>query len=602
MEKEKPLPDISGVPVQPGVYLMKDEAGNILYIGKAVNLRNRVRSYFQPSAKHTDRIAVMVSLARKVDFTVTGNEIEALILENNLIKKESPRFNVMLRDDKTYPYLKLTVNEKFPRLFIVRKVLKDGAQYFGPYVSGKSVRAAKALIHRIFPLRLSKDSLDDASIRRPCLNYHMKRCLAPCAGNVSAEAYREMVERIAKFLRGKDTEVLDDLEKRMRTAAKNDEFELAAIIRDQIFAIKNLHEKQSMDTARHIDEDYIAVLCEGGIGIVRILMVRGGKLTGDQNFTFKKADDPAELTGAFIEQFYNSAFAVPGEIVVNVDPADREVIERWLSDLKGKKVEIILPERGRKKQLIEMAMENARFTLAGFAQGEESLKEALGEIKSTLGMEHWPAVMEAVDISNMSGLSSVGSLVTFFNGAPSKKDYKRFRITVTGPDDYASIAEVVRRRFKRLKDEQKPFPDLLLIDGGAGQVSAAAEAVRPFAPHQVIIGIAKGDDRNNPETDRIIMAGRKEPLPFPASSPGKFMLQRLRDEAHRFAIQYHRQTREKAAFRHGIEDLAGIGPKRKKLLIQTFGSLKAAKEATVEELRAALSISEKLAQKLHEKL
>ncbi len=602
MSGEKIKPDISGVPTLPGVYLMKDAKDHTLYIGKAINLRNRVRSYFRQSAGHSQRIALMVSLAEKVDFIVTGNEIEALILENNLIKKEQPRFNVMLRDDKTYPYLKLTTNEKFPRLMIVRKVLKDGAQYFGPYVSAKSVRSAKGLIQRVFPLRLSKDSLDNAAPRRACLNYQMKRCLAPCSGKVTQQEYGEMVERAAKFLRGKDGEVLSELEKKMTVTAEKHEFEKAAAVRDQIFAIRDINEKQKVDTTRHTDEDYVASLCGAGGGIVRLLMVRGGKLLGDQNFTFKKADDPAELAGAFIEQFYGSAFAVPGEVLVNVMPADYEVVAAWLSELKGRKVEITCPEQGRKKQMMDMALENAKYSLTEFALGEESVKAALGEIKNTIGMERWPAVMEAVDISNISGVSAVGSLVTFFNGAPSKKNYKRYRVTTEGPDDYAMVAEVVKRRFKRLKEEEKAYPDILMIDGGPGQVSAAQEAIRPYAPDQVIIGIAKGKERDNPETDRIFLAGRKEPLPFPPTSAGKFLLQRLRDEAHRFAIQYHRQTREKAAFHHGIDDISGIGPKRRKLLIQAFGSLKGAKNATVDEIRDALSISEKLAKQIHEKL
>lgn len=595
-------PDIGQLPPQPGVYLMKDKTGGILYVGKAINLRNRVRSYFQPAANHTPRIAVMVSLVEKVDFIVTANEIEALILENNLIKKEMPRYNVMLRDDKTYPYLKLTMNEKFPRLLVVRKVLKDGGQYFGPYVSGKAVRVARELIQRIFPLRISGDVLDNAPLRRPCLNYQMKRCLAPCAGKVTPEEYAQMVERVAKLLKGRDAEVLADLEKRMHEASAKHEYETAAHVRDQLFALKELHEKQNIDAAGHMDEDYIACLSEEGAGIVRIMMVRGGRLAGDQNFAFKKADDPAELCAAFIQQFYNAAFAVPSEVVVNVMPQDAEIIAEWLSVLKGKKVAVTLPHRGRKKQLIDMGLENARFNLETFVQGEEALKEALLEIRDTVGMAQWPTVMEAVDISNTGGLSAVGSLVSFHNGSASKKDYKRFRITTEGPDDYAMIAEVVRRRFKRLKEEGGRYPDLLVIDGGAGQVSAAAEAIHPFHPEQVIIGIAKGDDRNNPETDRIFLAGRKKPLPFPAKSAGKFMLQRLRDEAHRFAIQYHRKTREKAAFHHGVEDVAGIGPKRKKMLIQTFGSLKAAKNASVEEIRKALAVSETLARQIHEKL
>ncbi len=594
--------DLSNIPRSPGVYLMRDADGKAIYVGKAIRLRDRVGSYFRPSADHAERIALMVRLVRNVDFIVTRDEVEALILENNLIKSEQPRFNVMLRDDKTYPYLRLSTGEKFPRLTITRKPLKDGSTYFGPYISAKSVRTALELIQRIFPLRLSTDELDSAPLRRPCLNYQMKRCLAPCAGKVSEEDYKDMVERAAKFIRGKDDEVLDELEKRMGDFSEARQYEKAALLRDQISAIREIREKQRITSTGDADEDYVAVICEGGAGVVRMLMVRGGKLEGDKNFTFKKADDPAELAGAFIEQFYNSPFSIPSEILVNVPPADCGVVEKWLVGVKGRKTSIRVPERGRKRQIMEMALENARHTLAGFTQKEESLKEALGEIKNRLNMQNWPTVMEAVDASNISGVSAVGSLVTFFNGAPDKKRYKRYNVSVSSADDYAMISEVVRRRFKRLSDEGKPFPDVLLIDGGSGQVSAAKEAVRPYAQDQIIIGIAKGADRNNPETDRIVAADPKKEIPFPPASPGKFMLQRLRDEAHRFAIQFHRKTREKAAFRHEVDEVVGMGPKRRKLLLRAFGSLKDAKNATVEEIRNALSISEGLARRIHEKL
>lgn len=599
---DKKISGLKHLPCRPGCYLFRDGKGGILYIGKAVNLRSRVRSYFRKSANHTQRIEVMVSLARKVDFIVTGSEVEALILENNLIKKESPRFNVMLRDDKTYPYIKITTNEKFPRLQIVRKVQKDDAHYFGPYVSGKSVRAAKQMIYRIFPLRSSMDNLDNAPLRRPCLNYQMKRCLAPCAGKVTEEEYADTVNRVIKFLSGKDNEIVTELDRKMKQAARKQEFERAAALRDQIFALHNIHERQKVDSRRGMDEDYIAAICEGGVGIVRIMMVRGGKLTGDKNFNFRKVDDPAELTGAFIQQFYNSAFAVPAEVMVNVLPNDSNVISDWLSGLRGHKSVLLKPSRGRKKQLLDMALENAKYNLLNFTSGEEARKDALGEIKKMLALKEWPTVMEAVDISNISGLSAVGSLVTFFNGEPSKKDYKRYKVLATGPDDYAMIAEVVRRRFRRLAAEGNKFPDVLLIDGGVGQVSAAVGALKDYAPGQVVVGIAKGKERENSATDRIFINGGKYPLPFPPSSAGKFMLQRLRDEAHRFAIQYHRQTREKSAFKSGVDNVHGFGPKRKKMLVKAFGSLKEARKASVEELQSALSISEKLAVEILGKL
>ena len=600
---ENNIPDLSNIPSKPGCYMMKEKDGKILYIGKAINLRSRVMSYFRGSANHSPRLALMVSLVDKVDITVTENEVEALILENILIKKEKPRFNILLRDDKTYPYLKITTNEKYPRIIIVRRVMKDGAEYFGPYISAKSIRSVLRLIHKIFPLRQSRDNLETAQLRRPCLNYQMKRCLAPCAGKVSPEEYKKMITSIAAFIKGKDKEVIEMLKNEMTEMSQKQEFEKAALLRDQLQAIERVQEKQKIDAASDsIDEDYIATSVGEGGGVVRIMMVREGKLKGDQNFTFRKVDDAAELTGAFMEQFYSASFSVPGSIIVNIEPADKEVIAKWLSNMKQGKVEIAVPSRGRKKQLLEMAVENARLKLDSFSSSEESLKETLGEIQRLLGMKTWPAVMEGVDISNTSGISAVGSLVTFFNGEPDKKGYKRYKISTPGPDDYAMIAEVIERRFRRLKDEGGRFPDVLVIDGGLGQLNVAAATATKYNPSQVIIGIAKGKEREDEETDTFYLAGKPEPLPVPPTSPARFMLQRLRDESHRFAINYHRKKRSAEAFKSSVDDVKGFGPKKKKKLISTFGSLKAAREASVDEIAKALSINEKLAAEILENL
>jgi excinuclease ABC subunit C len=600
---EKKRPDIGDIPSKPGCYMMIGNGDTILYIGKAINLRSRVRSYFRESANHSPRLELMVSLVEKVDFTVTDNEVEALILENILIKKEKPRFNVMLRDDKTYPYLKITVNEKYPRILIVRRVLKDGAAYFGPYVSAKSIRSVKNLIMKVFPVRQSRDLLDKAPLRRPCLNYQMKRCLAPCAGKVTPEEYRAMVDSIIEFIKGKDKELFSSIKTQMEEASVKQDFERAAHLRDQLYAIENTMEKQKIDFASYnIDEDYAVALTEGGSGVVRIMMVRNGQLKGDQNFIFKKADSPSELMGAFLEQFYNASFTVPSSVIVNVIPDDSEVIEKWLTEKRNGKVEIVKPERGRKNQLVAMALENAKLKLANVSSSEEARKEALAEIKNTIDMENWPGVMEAIDISNISGVSAVGSLVTFRNGEPDKKAYKRYSITVTGSDDYAMTAEVVERRFRRLRDEGEKFPDLLVIDGGPGQLSAAMKAVLRYNPGQTVISIAKGKDRENSDTDLFYKGGEKNPLPFPPSSGGRFMLQRLRDESHRFAINYHRKTRSKAAFRSEVDSVKGFGPKRKKLLVKEFGSLKAAKSASVKEIADALSVNDRLAGEILGKL
>jgi excinuclease ABC subunit C len=545
----------------------------------------------------------MVSLVDHVDVMVTLNEVEALILENILIKKEKPRFNVMLRDDKTYPYLKLTVGEKFPRLAIVRKMLDDGALYFGPYVSAKSVRAVKRLIHRLFPLRQSSDNLDKAPLRKPCLNYHMKRCLAPCAGKVSPEEYGQVVQSVIRFIQGREDEVVAELRKDMELKASRQEFERAAALRDQIEAIKRIREKQEMDAASgRLDEDYIAAVCEGGTGVVRIMMVRGGKLMGDQNYILKKADDPAELVEVFVKQFYGSPFAVPSEIFVNIMPEESEVLAKWLSRLRGKKVKIVQPRRGRKKRLTGMVEENARLKLLQVAAGQESRKEALREIQEMLGLEKWPVLMEAVDISNIHGVSAVGSLVAFFNGEPDKSRYRRYRIKTAGRGDTEMIAEVVDRRFRRIMEEGGKFADILVVDGGKGQVNAAVSAARKYAPEQAVLGIAKGPERENSASDLFYIAGKRNPVPFLPAGPGRFMLQRLRDESHRFAIDYHRKTRSRGMFKSGVDEVKGFGPKRKKKLVLKFGSLKAARNATAEEIAKVLSVNTSLASEILEKL
>ncbi len=602
MDTKSKKPDISGIPSKPGTYLMKDRGNKVLYVGKAVNLKSRVRSYFNMAAKHSSRIALMVSLVDHVDFITTDNEVEALILENNLIKKEKPRFNIMLKDDKTYPYLKLT-NEKFPRLLVVRRLLKDGAQYFGPYVSATAVRLVKKTIHRIFALRQSRDNLDSVLPRRPCLNFQMKRCLGPCSGEISIEEYGEVVKMTVGFLKGKEREITTIIKRDMKAASDGYEFEKAALLRNQLKAIQLVQETQKIDTASEkIDEDYIAAIVEGGIGIVRVMMVRGGKLVGDQNFEFKKADDPEELIEAFIQQFYNSAFVVPSKIILNVFPDEMEVVRSWLQKLRGHKVETIRPLCGRKMKILEMVIENAKLKLLNFTSSEESRKEALNEIKNLLNMAEWPTVLECIDISNISGIAGVGSLVSFFNGEPKKSEYKRFKLKITGSDDYAMIAEVVERRFKRLSIENKKFPDLLVIDGGKGQVNAAWEIVKRYNPKQAVLGIAKGKERERSETDIFHLAGVKGPIEFPIKSSGRFLLQRLRDESHRFAIKYHRQKRDETAFRNEVDSVKGFGAKRKKILISKYGSLKAAKFVDVDELAEVLSINRQLAGEILEKL
>ena len=585
---------------------MKDESGKVLYVGKAMSLRGRVRSYFQESAEHSPRIALMVEKVRSIDLVVTASELEALILEDNLIKKLRPRYNVLLKDDKHYPYLKITTNESFPRLILVRRVDEDGCMYFGPYVSGKAVRSTMRLIHKIFPLRQSRDNLDGKPPRRPCLNYQMKRCLAPCAGLIKREEYLQLVNEVALFLKGRNTELIATLTQRMTQAADNEKFESAIMLRDQVSSIVALTEKQRITSANLEDEDVIASHEEAGKAIIKIFQVRGGKLNGDRGFMFDRLEkaDRAEALSAFIRQFYSEGMEIPPEILVSDEPEDMETLEERLTGMKGTKVRIAVPLRGRKRELMDMARRNARLSLDAHLNTARSRDEALAEIKDRLGLPEIPDVIEGYDISNTSGVSSVGGVVVFRGGLPSKGDYRKYKIkSVAGPDDYASLAEVLERRFTKLKEAGETFNGLLVIDGGKGQVSAAVGKFKEMgvdAPP--IVGIAKGEDRENPETDEFFVPGVMEPVGFPPSSPGRFLLQQVRDEAHRFAVAYHRKLRGASSIESSLDRVAGLGPKRKKLLLTKFGSVKRARGASMAEIMEALSVSEKVARKILESL
>ncbi|MDH5511442.1 MAG: excinuclease ABC subunit UvrC [Nitrospinota bacterium] len=598
---------LDNLPGEPGVYIMRDADDAPLYIGKAKSLKSRARSYFQPSATHSPRIAIMVTKVRVLDFIVTTSELEALILEDNLVKKEQPPYNVMLRDDKNYPFLKLTMEEAFPRLVLVRKRIKDGGRYFGPYVSAKSVRGALRLVYRIFHLRQTKDNLEGKPPRRPCLNFQMGRCLAPCAHKVTRQEYAQEVERVALFLKGRDEELLKELETKMGEAAAAEQFEVAARYRDQVASIRRLNEKQSITDTGMRDEDVVAAVEGGGRIVVKIFQVRGGKMNGERDFTFDRMDrlDVNETLSAFIRQFYTSRMEIPPTILVNLELEEMEALCDLLSARRGSKAQIVAPERGRKRSLVEMAENNARIKLGARLDSEEAKDEALAQIQKALGMPIAPEVMEAYDISNTSGMATVGSQVVFVNGEPEKKRWRKYKIaTVAGPDDYASMAEVMRRRFKRVVDGVEAAPSLLVIDGGKGQVSVAAEAVRQTGIDDPppILGVAKGEDRENRETDVFHLAGGAEPVSFQGMTAGRFMLQRLRDEAHRFAVTYHKKLRDGTLTRSMLDDIPGIGPKRKKALLKKFGSVKRIKEAGAEQIAEALGVSVDTARKMWERL
>ncbi|VAX15636.1 Excinuclease ABC subunit C [hydrothermal vent metagenome] len=597
---------LNRLPAKPGVYLMKDKNGIILYVGKAKSLRDRVRSYFQSCAAHSPRIEAMTAKARSVDVVITASEIEALILEDNLIKKEKPTFNVLLKDDKNYPYLKLTMKEKFPRLILARKVLKDGGIYFGPYVSAKSVRDTLRLVRKIFPLRQSRDNLEGKPFRRPCLNYQMKRCLAPCAGKVSEEQYRSEVDQVIMFLKGHNEELIKTLHQKMMDASGAEFFEVAARYRDEISALNKLAEKQSITDTSLADEDVIASYERAGRSIMKIFRIKRGKMNAEKNFLFDKLDilDRDEALGAFIRQFYSHGMEIPGSIIINGAPDDKAALEEYLSARKGAKVKIVFPLRGRKRRLMEMAEKNAKLQLTYALDSEKERREALEEIRDKLSLTNPPTVIEAYDISNTAGLNPVGSVVVFRDGSPSKSEYRKYQIkSVTGPDDYASLAEVARRRVTRLAEKGQPIADLILIDGGKGQVSVIDRELKEMGVNcTAIVGIAKGKDREDPESDEFYVPHVKEEVKFAPQSPGRFLLQRARDEAHRFAVSYHRKLRDSAMTRSSLDAIPGIGPKRKKALLKRFGSVRKIREAPLEELKKTLRVSDRVAKSIYEKL
>ncbi|MBF0170438.1 MAG: excinuclease ABC subunit UvrC [Nitrospinae bacterium] len=599
------LRDILGaLPPEPGVYRMKDANGTILYIGKAKSLRQRVRSYFQTGAAHSSRIALMVGRVADIDLVVTASEMEALVLEDNMIKESQPFYNVLLKDDKSYPYLKLTA-ERYPRLLLVRKVEKDGAAYFGPYVSAASVRTTLRLIHRLFPLRQSKDNLDKAPTRRPCLNYQMRRCLAPCAGETTPEENAAVVEQVKLFLKGKNEELLALMEKGMWEAAHDERFEVAARYRDQIEGVRRLNGRQSVTATADADEDVIAACEQGGKGIIKIYQVRNGKFRGERHFVFDRLDrlDRPEALAAFIRQFYTGGMEIPREVLVAEVPDGVESLEERLSAAKGRKVNIVVPQRGRKAKLVEMAEKNAALKLAILVNSEEGLATGLAEIAALAGLEDAPKVIEGYDISHTSGLMGVGSVVVFTDGAPNKKEYRKYKIkSVGGNDDFASLAEVIERRFSRMAREGAEFPDLLLIDGGKGQLSSVvATFERIGIEPPPILGVAKGEDRENPETDLFLRPGG-EVAPFPPSSAGRHLLQRVRDEAHRFAVAYHTTLRDGQMTRSALDEVEGIGGKRKAVLLKTFGSVKGIRAASAEDIAKALKVSVAVAEKIHAQL
>ena len=594
---------LKSVPRLPGIYIMKDSRGGILYIGKAKSLNARVRSYFQKSRHMPARARIFTDKVRDIKFLTTSTEAEALILESNFIKKHQPRYNVLLKDDKHYPYIRLTTQEQFPRLEVVRRVKKDGATYFGPYTMVKEVRETIRLIYKIFPLRQSRDRLDGTEVRRPCLNYQMGRCLAPCAGYPTTEEYNRIVQDVVLFLKGKNHELIESLQKKMESASSQLSYEEAGIYRDKILAVKTVLGKQKIISTSLEDQDILGYCRKLSQAMVQVLIVRDGKMIGEKIFKMNCLDhtDGNETLSSFIKQYYVNEIILPKEILLPHPIDDSLLISDWLSKKNGGRVRLEVPSRGKKRELVNMAEENASFALrTELDKGELGLR-SLEELKETLGLKYFPEVIEGFDVSNISGKYAVGSVVVFENAVAENSKYRRYKIAgVKGVDDYAMLRELIGRRYSRLVREKKPLPNLILIDGGRGHLTTVEKMIRmlDLLGKVDIACIAKGKLRNNVETDEVYLPGKKVPVFFRENSPSRFLLQRIRDESHRFAISYHRKLRDKSTLASPLESIQGIGKKRRLLLLKNFGSLEGIRGASSKQLQAIPGITESLARKI----
>ena len=595
------------VPAVPGIYMMKDARGKTLYIGKAKSLLHRVRSYFQESRTLSPRTRVMVGRIHDIKVLTTASEAEALILESNFVKKLQPRYNVLLKDDKHYPYLRLAVREKFPRLEVVRRVRKDGALYFGPYTMVREVRETLRLIHKILPLRQSRDPLDGSPKRRPCLNYQMGRCLAPCAGKATPGEYAAVVNDVILFLKGKNSELLDSLKRQMDHAAAELRYEEAAAYRDKIAAVKTVFDKQKIVSTSMQDQDVIACHCEGGCAMVQTLIIRDGKMIGEKNFKMQSRKEMAddEILSSFIKQHYADDAALPREILLPQPIEDLDLLADWLSEKQGRRVRLDVPRRGKKHRLVKMAEENARRAVKNEMESDKARLRALEELQNALTLKSLPQTIEAFDISNISGAHAVGSMVCFSDGRADKARYRSFKIRdVRGIDDYHMLREVMVRRYGRMIEAGEPLPDMILIDGGKGHLNVARRVMLDLGLEDKIdlAAIAKGKARGDLDTDEVFATRHNRPAAFGQNSPARFLLQRIRDESHRFAITHHRKLRGKKSLQSPLEAIPGIGKKRRLLLLKTFGSLEGIRRASPEELKTVPGITAGLAQKISKRV
>jgi excinuclease ABC subunit C len=594
---------LSALASQPGVYLMKNDKGEVIYVGKAASLRNRVRSYFGSQQGMDGKTRELVQHIVDFDVIRTDTPTEALILENELIKRYQPKYNVMLKDGKSYPFIRVT-NEPFPQVISTRRVVNDGSRYFGPFTSAQSVYRTLDLRKRLFPFRPCDIEITGNS-SRPCLYYHIGRCLGPCIGAVNREQYRTVIDNVIMFLEGREDDLLPAMKAEMERAAESLDFERAAKLRDEIKAIEHVLEQQKIVSGKGQTFDVLALAQgAGGDACVQVAFIRNGKMLGSEHFMMRGAridDSPSSILTSFVTQFYENAAMVPKEIVLQVTIEDEEMVHGWLVGRRGGGVRFTVPKRGERRKLVEMvaksAQENLEQNRLRWLNDEQRMTAAMGELADALGLERLPRRIECFDISNLQGTNPVASMVVFEDGKPKKSDYRRFTIKqVEGPNDFAMMQEVIRRRFKRAtaddaSEDWRKLPDLVIVDGGKGQLNAALEILRELEVTVPIVGLAK-------ENEELFLPGERDPVILPRDAQSLFLVQRVRDEAHRFAITFHRQRRKKAEFKSALDDLPGIGPHRKKALLKAFGSLKRIRDASVEELAQVEGIGPSLAKQI----
>lgn len=633
MTEQGPLAaQAAGLPASPGVYLFKDGRGRVLYVGKADSLRDRVRSYFGPSLEM--RHVRMVERADRIDHVTTGTIAEAYLLEANLIKQHRPRYNIRLKDDKSYPYVKVTLGEDFPRILRTRQLGDRGARYFGPYANAKAVDDSLDLLQKLFPYRTCKLTIvagEDGRGRtvppsalpggRPCLLFHLKRCTAPCVGNATAEEYRGAIERSVLFLEGRYGPLARELRDEMAAASERLEFERAAEMRDRLKAIERTQERQEVHAYAGEDIDVFGVGVEGGDAAVQIFRVRDGTIVGRDQFFLEGSEGATvgEVGGSFARQYYSAAAEIPNEILTAAPIPDADAFAAFAQERRGRRVELLVPQRGRKKRLVELATRNAEDALrqervrwlADRGKTQEALVQLYESLRDHLDLEGPAKRIECYDVSHVQGTDVVSSMVVFEDGRPAKQQYRRFRAKVTeGNDDFANMRDTIRRRFaKHAKGEGEtgawPAPDLIVVDGGKGQLTAALAALSDLGQLQIpVIALAKekrvpgGDGEARVKPEEVFVPGRSDPVPLAAGSPAYHLLQRVRDEAHRFAVTYHQKLRSKRAVRSALDDVEGVGPARKRALLRTFGSVKAMREATAEELAAVAGVGPGLAERI----